>query len=109
MTSCPQELADPAITPARLEQVQAELEAEQAAREAQHEQRMADRAEHERQRTGKRLGGRPPEAARARAQSLAARRNVTDPESRIMSHRGALVQGYNAQARGRRGTRHPRR
>ena len=27
-----------------------------------------------------------------------ARRNVTDPDSRIMSHRGALVQAYNAQA-----------
>jgi Transposase DDE domain len=32
------------------------------------------------------------------ANCFAARRNVTDPESRIMSHRGAYRQGYNAQA-----------
>jgi len=92
----PQELADRRSRQARLDQVQAELEAEQAAREAQHEQRLADRAEHE-ARTGKRLGGRRPKPPE-QGELLAARRNVTDPESRIMSHRGALVQGYNAQA-----------
>ena len=92
----PQELADRRSRQARLDQVQAELEAEHAAREAQHEQRLADRAEHE-ARTGKRLGGRRPKPPE-QGELLAARRNVTDPESRIMSHRGALVQGYNAQA-----------
>src|SRR3954470_334857 len=57
----PQELVDPRSRKARLDQVQAELEAEHAAREAEHEQRLAERAEQER-RTGKRLGGRRPKA-----------------------------------------------
>src|SRR3954452_23857763 len=92
----PEELADPRSRRARLDQVEAELEAEHAAREAEHEQRLAERAEHE-QRTGKRLGGRKPKPPE-HGELLAARRNVTDPESRIMSHRGAYVQGYNAQA-----------
>src|SRR3954454_18251011 len=92
----PEGLADPRSRKARLDQVQAELEAEHAARQAEHEQRLAERAEHER-RTGKRLGGRRPKAPQ-QSELEAARRNVTDPESRIMSHRGAYLQGYNAQA-----------
>jgi transposase len=91
----PRELADPRSRRARLDQVQAELEAEHAARVAEHEQRLAERAEHE-AKTGKRLGGRRPKPPE-QGELLAARRNVTDPESRIMSHRGAFVQGYNAQ------------
>ena len=92
----PRALADRRSRKARLDQIQTELEAEHAAREAEHEQRLADRAEHE-AKTGKRLGGRRPKPPE-QGELLAARRNVTDPESRIMSHRGALVQGYNAQA-----------
>ena len=34
----------------------------------------------------------------SRASCETARRNLTDPESRIMNDRGAFVQGYNAQA-----------
>src|SRR3954463_2370211 len=92
----PRDLADPRSRSARLDQIQAELEAEHAAREAEHEQRLADRAEQE-AKTGKRLGGRRPKPPE-QAELLATRRNVTDPESRIMSHRGAFVQGYNPQA-----------
>jgi transposase len=92
----PRELADRHSRKARLDQIQAELEAEHAAREAAHEQRLAERAEHE-AKTGKRLGGRRPKPPE-QAELLAARRNVTDPESQIMSHRGAFVQAYNAQA-----------
>jgi transposase len=92
----PPELADPRSRRARLDQIQRELEAEHAAREAQHEQRLAERAAHE-AKTGKRLGGRRPKPPE-QGQLLQARRNVTDADSRIMSHRGALVQAYNAQA-----------
>jgi hypothetical protein len=92
----PQQLADPRSRRARLDQAQAELEAEQAAREAEHEQRLAERAEHE-AKTGKRLGGRRPKPPE-QGELLAAKRNITDPQSRIMNHRGAYLQGYNAQA-----------
>jgi transposase len=92
----PAGLADPRSRRARLDQVQRELEAEHAAREAEHEQRLADRAEHE-AKTGKKLGGRKPKPPE-QGELLAARRNLTDPQSQIMSHRGAFVQAYNAQA-----------
>jgi transposase len=92
----PPELVDPRSRRARLERAKRELEAEHAAREAEHEQRLAERAEHEQQ-TGKRLGGRRPKPPE-QGELLAARRNVTDPESRILNQRGAFVQGYNAQA-----------
>ena len=92
----PAELADPVSRRARLERAQRELEAEQAAREAEHEARMAAR-ERQRQRTGRNPRGRPPKAPDpARIES--AKRNITDPDSRIMSARGAHVQAYNAQA-----------
>lgn len=92
----PAGLADPRSRRARLDQVQRELEAEHAAREAEHAQRLADRAEHE-AKTGKKLGGRKPKPPE-QGELLAARRNLTDPQSQIMSHRGAFVQAYNAQA-----------
>src|SRR4051794_7921390 len=92
----PAELTDPRSRRARLDQAQRELEAEHTQREAEHEQRLAERAEQE-QRMGKRLGGRRPKPP-DRDQLALAKRNLTDPESRIMSHRGMLIQGYNAQA-----------
>jgi transposase len=92
----PAELADPVSRRARLDRAQRELEGEQAAREAEHEARMAARAEH-RRRTGRNRTGRPPKAPEA-AQLESAKRNITDPDSRIMSARGAHVQAYNAQA-----------
>jgi transposase len=92
----PDELVDPRSRRARLDQAQRELEGEHAAREAEHEQRLAERAEHEAE-TGKRLGGRRPQPP-DRDQLALAKRNITDPESRIMNQRGTFVQGYNAQA-----------
>jgi transposase len=92
----PAELADPASRRARLERAQRELETEQAARQAEHEARMAAREEHRRQ-TGRNPMGRPPKAPDP-AKLESAKRNITDPDSRIMSARGAHVQAYNAQA-----------
>jgi transposase len=92
----PAELADPVSRRARLERAKRELEAEDAARRAEYQARMAARAEH-RARTGKNPPGRPPKPPdEARRES--AKRNITDPDSRIMSARGAHVQAYNAQA-----------
>jgi transposase len=92
----PAELADPVSRRARLERAQRELEAEQAARQAEHEARLAAREEHRRQ-SGRNPMGRPPKAPDP-AKLESARRNITDPDSRIMSARGAHMQGYNAQA-----------
>jgi hypothetical protein len=57
---------------------------------------MAAREEHRRQ-TGRNPKGRPPKAPDP-AKLESAKRNITDPDSRIMSARGAHVQAYNAQA-----------
>ena len=93
----PAELADPVTRRERLERAKQELEAEQAARVAEHEAMLARRAEH-RERTGKNPRGRPPGAGPGAGPPADARRNITDPDSRIMRDRGAPVQAYNAQA-----------
>lgn len=93
----PAELADPVSRRARLERAKRELDAEQAARQDEYEAKLAARAEH-RQQTGSNPRGRPPVAPDP-AELESAKRNITDPDSRIMrAARGALVQAYNAQA-----------
>jgi transposase len=92
----PAELADPVTRRARLERAKRELEAEQAARVAEHEAMLARRAEH-RERTGRNPRGRPPGDGPGAQPPGDAKRNITDPDSRIMSARGAHVQAYNAQ------------
>lgn len=93
----PAELADPVTRRQRLEQAQQELEAEQAARVAEHQAMLARRAEH-RERTGRDPRGRPPGQGPGPQPPADAKRNITDPDSRIMRDRGAHVQAYNAQA-----------
>jgi transposase len=92
----PEELADPASRQARLERAAAELEAEQRARQEAYQAAVKRRAEH-RARTGGGLPGpkpTPPDPGLL----AASKRNITDPESRVMSARGSLIQAYNAQA-----------
>jgi transposase len=93
----PAELADPVTRRERLERAKRELEAEHAARVAEHEARLARRAE-QRARTGRGPTGRPPGAGPGREVPADAKRNITDPDSRIMRDRGGYVQAYNAQA-----------
>lgn len=93
----PEELANPVTRRERLERALRELEAEQAARVAEHEAMLARRAEH-RARTGRNPPGRPPGEGPGPEPPAEAKRNITDPDSRIMSARGALVQAHNAQA-----------
>jgi hypothetical protein len=93
----PPELADPVTRRERLERAQRELEAEQAARVAEHQAMLARRAE-QRERTGRNPKGRPPGDGPGAQPPADAKRNVTDPDSRIMRDKGALVQAYNAQA-----------
>jgi transposase len=93
----PGELADPVTRRERLERAKRELEAEQAARVAEHDAMLARRAE-QRERTGRNPRGRPPGDGPGPEPPADAKRNITDPDSRIMQARGALVQAYNAQA-----------
>jgi transposase len=91
----PAELADPISRRERLERAARELEAEEQARQAAHQQKLR-RREERRSRPGPNPGGRPPKAPDPN-QLEHSKRNITDPDSRIMSERGAFVQGYNAQ------------
>jgi transposase len=93
----PAELADPVTRRERLEHAKRELEAEQAVRVAEHEAMLARRAEYS-ERTGRKPRGRPPGDGPGPEPPADAKRNLTDPDSRIMHARGALVQAYNAQA-----------
>jgi len=92
----PPELAEPVSRRARLRAAKRELDAEEAARQADYQARMTVREEH-RQKTGKNPRGRPPVAPKDE-QLANSKRNITDPDSRFMSARGAHVQAYNAQA-----------
>lgn len=93
----PVELADPVTRRERLERAKRELEGEQAARVAEHEAMLARRAEYA-ERTGRKPRGRPPGDGPGPQPPADAKRNITDPDSRIMRDRGALVQAFNAQA-----------
>jgi len=92
----PPHLADRASRREALRRAKAELDAEQATREDEHAELRRRYAEH-RERTGKRPVGKPP-GERPPQRRANARRNLTDPESRVVRDKGALVQGYNAQA-----------
>jgi transposase len=95
----PEDLADPRTRKARikelLEQAQREreeIEAKRAEVQARHDEHLA--------RTGKRIAARPPrpEPSKQQQRMLERRKyNVTDPDSRIVRHRGMLMQGYNVQ------------
>jgi transposase len=93
----PEELADPVTRRERLERAKRELEAEQAARVAEHAAMLARRAEH-RERTGRNPRGRPPGEGPGPEPPADAKRNITDPDSRIMHSSGAPAQAFNAQA-----------
>src|SRR5258708_22523038 len=58
---------------------------------------LARRAEH-RERPGRNPSGRPPGDGPGSEPPADAKRNITDPDSRIMHSRGAPIQAYNAQA-----------
>ena len=88
----PPELADPTTRREALARAKAELEAEHAARSASRE-----RYDEHVARTGRRPLGRPPKAPQPEA-LFASKRNLTDLDSRIQRDKGALIQGYNAQA-----------
>ena len=91
----PAELCDRQSRRARLERCKAELEAEHAEREQTYREHMRDRERWE-QRAGKKMTGRKPQPP-GQHELTQARLNVTDPDSRVMKDKTALMQGYNAQ------------
>jgi transposase len=92
----PAELADPASRRARLERAARELEAEDQERQDAY-RKAVERRETHLVRTGRYPPGRPPKAPDPGLLAKS-KRNITDPDSRVMSLRGSLVQAYNAQA-----------
>jgi transposase len=95
----PEELADPKTRAARIRELLDELEREREQAQATQEAKHADyqqRAQSGRRPRGRRVRAElPPKQQR----TLFARKvNVTDPDSRIVSDRGKLIQGYNVQA-----------
>jgi transposase len=93
----PAELADPQTRRERLREAKRQMDAERAAARQAYEDLLARRAEQERE-TGRRAKGRKPKPPEQHASKRpSTRRNVTDPDSRVVSDRGRLIQGYNAQ------------
>lgn len=90
----PEELQDRGRRLERLKEAKAALEVERAREEAEHAERMARREEEE-EASGKKKRGRKPKEPDG---EIAAKANITDPESRIMKTRTGYVQGYNGQA-----------
>jgi transposase len=94
----PAELADPSTRKARIRELLEQARAELERAEAEHAQQAAKRGEHL-ARTGKQPRGRPLSGERSYADRrlLARKYNLTDPDSRIVRHRGMLLQGYSVQ------------
>jgi transposase len=81
----------------RLAALKAEIEAEEQAQQAAYEKRLAERAERER-RSGRKLTGKKPKPPQEHQDYRPPRRNLTDPESRMMATQSGPCQGYNLQA-----------
>lgn len=80
----------------RLQECKKQLEQEAAERAAEQQAKIDERQAKEAE-SGKKLRGRKPKKPDASVDKDA-RANPTDPDSRIMSTRKGLIQGYNAQA-----------
>jgi transposase len=95
----PAELADPRTRTARIKELLErerreieEIEGKRGEVQARHDEHLAQ--------TGKRMRGRPPRQTPSQQQQRLVQQrkyNLTDPDSRIVRHRGMLMQGYNVQ------------
>jgi transposase len=95
----PAGLADPVTRRERLQAAKAELEAEEAARQQAYQAKLKAREERmQRIRGAYRHPPIPKPVPPDPGLLEKSRRNITDPDSRIVSARGRFVQGYNAQA-----------
>jgi len=95
----PEELADSRTRTKRVRQLLSECEARERELKARRENAVAKQAE-KKARTGKGFRGRQTESElskRERKELYETKRNLTDPDSGIVHHRGQLIQGYNVQ------------
>jgi transposase len=94
----PAELADPRTRRERLAEAKRQMDLERQAAREEYERKLAERAERQRQ-TGRQIPGRKPKPPEQRhpKDRPSDKRNLTDPDSRIVRDRGAAIQGYNAQ------------
>lgn len=83
----------------RIREAKRQLEEEAAQRAKEQDAKAKDRAEREAkaEQEGRKLRGRKPSPPKP-ALDEEAKRNTTDPDSRIMKTRQGFVQGFNAQA-----------
>jgi transposase len=94
----PAELADRQTRKARLVEAKRQMDLEREAEQAAYEQKLTARVDYQK-RTGRGMPGRKPQPPEQHSDRWrrSETRNVTDPDSRVVSHRGQLIQGYNAQ------------
>jgi transposase len=95
----PEDLADPGTRAARIRELLERARKRVEKIEAERTEMLNRRAEHETE-TGKRPRGRRPGEGPDKQQRRVLERekyNLTDPDSKIVSHRGMLIQGYNVQ------------
>lgn len=95
----PEELADARTRAARVRQLLDEFEARERELKAERERALARQAE-KKARTGTSFrGGQVGSELRQeeRKELYETKRNLTDPDSGIVRHRGQLIQGYNVQ------------
>ena len=92
----PAELADARRRREKIEELMRDMERE-AAEAAARKQALIDERAREEEETGRKRGGRKPKPPKE-GPGEEAKRNLTDPDSRIMKTRQGYVQGYNAQA-----------
>ena len=92
----PEELADPRTRKARIKELLEQAREEQEQAQAERAELLARQA---RASTGKRPPGRPakPEGGYRQRLLQAKKYNLTDPDSRVVRHRGMLLQGYGIQ------------
>jgi transposase len=95
----PEELADPRTRKAKIKELLEQARGEVERVEREREEKLSEQAEHL-ARTGKRKRGRQvaEKPSHDDRRLLARKYNVTDPDSRIVRHRGMLIQGYNVQS-----------
>ena len=94
----PAELADPATRAERIKRLLGEMEADRAEAEAGQADKVA--AYEAKVADGRRPRGKPParKLPHKVERALPKKVNLTDPDSRVVNDKGALIQGYNAQA-----------
>ena len=95
----PQELADPRTRTAKIKELLEQARREREQVETERAEKLAREQERQATPRGKRPQGTKPRPGPSvnERKRLARKYNLTDPDSRVVRHRGMLMQGYNVQ------------